>query len=91
MIQVDLKNAQGKTQSWTMDLKAGPGGGVIKAGPSERKPDIVINTDDQLFLDLANGKTSGQKLFMAGKLKVKGQVMLAMKVWRDDLAEWTLR
>ena len=61
-----------------MDLKAG--GGSIKAGAAERKPDIVINTDDQLFTDLANGKTTGQKLFMAGKLKVKGQVMLAMKV-----------
>lgn len=45
-----------------------------------KKPDITIAVSDADFVDLGNGKTTGQKAFMQGKLKVKGNMMLATKV-----------
>ncbi|KAJ3992612.1 translation protein SH3-like domain-containing protein [Lentinula boryana] len=36
--------------------------------------------DDETFVDLASGKLNGQKAFMSGKLKTKGNIMLATKL-----------
>ena len=35
---------------------------------------------DDTFADLADGKLDGQKAFMTGKLKTKGNMMLATKL-----------
>ncbi|KAG0031499.1 hypothetical protein BGZ81_001142 [Podila clonocystis] len=79
VFQFNVKNAEGKVQTWTLDLKNGEGSinvGVV-AG---KKPDITIEIADQTFVDLAEGKANGQKLFMSGKIKAKGAVMLATKL-----------
>lgn len=48
--------------------------GPVKQGT---KADVTINTSDDTFVDMADGKLNGQKAFMSGKLKVKGNIMLA--------------
>ncbi|KAJ3417403.1 hypothetical protein HDV05_004868 [Chytridiales sp. JEL 0842] len=78
IFQFDVKGADGKIQTWTLDLKTGAGSVITGAGSA--KPDIVIAVADKDFVDLAGGKLNGQKAFMSGKIKVKGQIMLAAKL-----------
>ena len=79
MFQFDIKNAGGQVQSWTLDLKTGLGD--LTVGPATKtKADIVIAVGDADFGDLAAGKMTGQKAFMQGKVKVKGNMMLATKL-----------
>ncbi|KAI8824964.1 SCP2 sterol-binding domain-containing protein [Fimicolochytrium jonesii] len=77
VFEIVIKNAEGKEQAWTLELKKE---GKVTVGKSETKPDITINTSDETFLDLASGKLNGQKAFMSGKLKIKGNMMLATKL-----------
>lgn len=62
----------------TLDLKNQLGS--LVNGASKVSPDIVITVADSDFVDLAQGKLNGQKAFMQGKIKVKGNVMLATKL-----------
>ncbi len=43
-------------------------------------PSITITVAAQDWLDITNGKLDGQMAFMSGKLKVKGDMSLAMKL-----------
>jgi len=79
VFQFNVKNGEGKVQTWSLDLKNGDGE-VIK-GPFEgKKPDIQIDVADADFIALSQGKLNGQKAFMQGKLKIKGNMMLATKL-----------
>jgi len=73
-----IKNGDGKEQSWTVDLKKT--GTVVKGKPAGVKPDVTILLSDETFLELASGKLNGQKAFMTGKLKTKGNMMTATKL-----------
>jgi putative sterol carrier protein len=77
VFEFDIKNSAGKVQTWILDLKNGEGS--IHLGKGER-PDIVISMNDNDFIELSAGKINGQKAFFAGKLKIKGNVMLATKL-----------
>ncbi|KAI0300952.1 sterol-binding-like protein [Russula brevipes] len=75
-----VKNAAGKEASWTIDLKKA---GTVKKGEAKAlglKPDVTIVLSDETFVDIAGGKTTGQKAFMTGALKTKGNMMLATKL-----------
>lgn len=72
-----MKNAGGKELVQTIDLKKDA---TVYEGPAKGKADCIINLADDTFADLADGKLNGQKAFMSGKLKVKGNVMLATKL-----------
>lgn len=52
----------------------------MTAGPAKPKADVTISLSDETFQALADGKLNGQKAFMSGKLKVKGNIMLATKL-----------
>jgi putative sterol carrier protein len=47
--------------------------GKVTKGPAQ-KADVVMNLSDDTFAQLADGKLNGQKAFMTGALKVKGNV-----------------
>ncbi|KAI9682215.1 MAG: hypothetical protein M1817_000269 [Caeruleum heppii] len=73
-----LKNSSGETDSWYIDLKEK---GVVGKGaaPEGKKTDVTLQLSDEDFGKLVAGKANAQKLFMSGKLKVKGDVMKATK------------
>jgi len=62
---------------WTIDMKKT---GTIYKGSAKPKADVTLILTDQVLNELATGKLNGQKAFMTGKLKTKGNVMLATKL-----------
>ncbi|KAG0164758.1 hypothetical protein DFQ28_004108 [Apophysomyces sp. BC1034] len=77
VFQFVLKNSEGKEEIFTVDCKKE--GSVIR-GKGNQKADAILSLKDADFVALATGKLNGQKAYMSGKLKVKGQIMLAMKL-----------
>lgn len=55
-----VKNAEGKTETFTVDLKKA--GDVVK-GKGANKPDAVISINDEDFVQLASGKLNGKSFF----------------------------
>ncbi|KAJ9629811.1 hypothetical protein H2203_002192 [Taxawa tesnikishii (nom. ined.)] len=74
-----LKNKEGKQESWHIDLKET---GTVGRGtaPEGKKAGVTLLLSDENFGQLVSGKANAQKLFMSGKLKVKGDVMKATKM-----------
>merc|ERR1711974_305509 len=62
---------------WTVDLKNGAGSVVEGEGG---KPDCTFTTNTDNFVALMSGTANAQKLFMSGKLKLKGNMGKAMKL-----------
>ncbi|KAF7374964.1 Fatty acid-binding protein [Mycena sanguinolenta] len=77
IFQLDVSNDKKETATWTIDLKKT---GTIYKGPAKPKADVTIILSDETLNDLATGKLNGQKAFMTGKLKTKGNMMLATKL-----------
>ncbi|XP_053330090.1 peroxisomal multifunctional enzyme type 2 [Spea bombifrons] len=69
----------GKTVAeWTIDLKNGSG--EVYRGKVRGRADTTFTLSDQDFMELVLGKLNPQKAFFAGKLKVKGNIMLSQKL-----------
>ncbi|CEP07917.1 hypothetical protein [Parasitella parasitica] len=77
VFQFVIKNSEGKEEIFTVDVKKE---GKVVRGKGNVKADAVLTLKDGDFVDLATGKLNGQKAYMSGKLKIKGQIMLAMKL-----------
>ncbi len=63
--------------TWSVDCTQP--GGKVQSGPSANAKCTVAATD-QNFLDIVNGKLNAQMAFMSGKLKIQGDMGLAMKL-----------
>ena len=74
-IQYDITGDQGGT--WNAVIK--DGACTVSPGPATN-PNLTLQIAAQDWLDMLSGKQSGQMLFMSGKLKVKGDMGLAMKL-----------
>jgi putative sterol carrier protein len=75
VIQFDLTGDQAATYHMTirdqhLTLKEGPAGNA----------DLILTMDTADFLDLMTGKLEGTEAFVSGKLKVSGDMMLAMQL-----------
>jgi len=84
--QFDI-TAGGKNKTWTVDLKNGKGS--VAEGPAS-KADCTISASDEDFDGMMTGKLNSQQLFMQGKLKIKGNMGLAMKLGKLSTAKAAL-
>ena len=75
VIQYDISGDGGGT--WHAIIK--DGACAVNQGPGTN-PNLTLQMASQDWLDMLSGKQSGQMLFMSGKLKVKGDMGLAMKL-----------
>ncbi|WP_242392855.1 SCP2 sterol-binding domain-containing protein [Anaeromyxobacter oryzisoli] len=65
--------------SWSLDCTAP--GGRIAAGPIEdADAGCVVAATDHDFVDIVNGKLNAQMAFMSGKLRIQGDIGLALKL-----------
>jgi putative sterol carrier protein len=63
----------------TWHVKLADGAASVNDGPAE-SPSITLTATDANWLDIVSGKLSGQTAFLTGKLKIKGDMSLAMKL-----------
>jgi putative sterol carrier protein len=61
--------------TWIVNMKDAPG---VNEGDGEAQCTIKMDAKD--FVDMFEGRANGQQLFFAGKLKIEGDMGLAMKL-----------
>jgi putative sterol carrier protein len=75
VIQYDIKGDEGG--AWHVTIKDCTC--TVTPGPAEN-PDLALEISAKDWFDMASGKTTGATLLMMGKLKLKGDMGLAMKL-----------
>lgn len=60
-------------------VKVADGDATVTEGASE-SPSITLTMTDENFVNLVTGKLNGQTAFLTGKLKIQGDMTLAMKL-----------
>ena len=75
VIQYDISGDGGGT--WHAVIK--DGACTVSPGPAQN-PNLTLSIAAPDWLDMLTGKQSGQMLFMSAKLKIKGDMGLAMKL-----------
>jgi 3-hydroxyacyl-CoA dehydrogenase/3a,7a,12a-trihydroxy-5b-cholest-24-enoyl-CoA hydratase len=68
----------GAKQIWTVDLKNGSGS--VAVGKGSNPAGVTITMKDGDFVNMMTGKLNSQEAFMQGKLRMKGDMKLAMKL-----------
>jgi len=74
-IQYEITGDQGGT--WHAVIK--DGACAVNSGAAAT-PTLTLTMASQDWIDMVSGKLSGQMAFMSGKLKLKGDMGLAMKI-----------
>ncbi|ORY73189.1 NAD(P)-binding protein [Neocallimastix californiae] len=79
VFQFDVRNDKRERQTWYIDYKNGQGDiGIGK--PPQSRADLIVAARDEVIIDLASRKITGQKAYMQSKIKLKGNHALAMKL-----------
>ena len=73
--QFNISGDNGGT--WTVDFTTD--GDIVTEGEAD-DADCVIDMKDSDFMDMWNGKLPGPQAFMMGKIKIQGDMGLAMKL-----------
>ena len=63
---------------WYIDLKNGAG--QLGSGPFVGKADCTMTMNSEAFNQMVSGVLKPSTAFMSGKLKIKGNMSLAMKL-----------
>ncbi|MGB9915162.1 MAG: SCP2 sterol-binding domain-containing protein [Candidatus Bathyarchaeales archaeon] len=74
-VQVDITGPNGG--SWTVTIKNQKIG--VKEG-THASPTLLIAMEEKDYLDVVNGKISGEKAFFSGKLRFKGDLGMALRL-----------
>jgi len=64
----------------TYQVKIGGGACEVTQGAPNAAPNITITMAASDYLDMVSGKLNPQMAFMGGKLKIKGDMSLALKM-----------
>eukprot|EP00948_MAST-09A_sp_MAST-9A-sp1_P001112 g1112.t1 len=80
IIKYVITDSGNGTGEWTLDLKNGSGKLYAKGDSGAPKPDMTLTISDDNMFALFKGKLNPQQAFMSGKLKIKGNMGLAMKM-----------
>lgn len=87
--RVNPERAAGMNATYQFDITGDGGGkwhatfangGVAVAEGKAETPNITLTTDAATWMDIISGRTSGQTAFLLGKLKIQGDMSLAMKL-----------
>jgi len=62
---------------WHADIVDGE---ITVSEGTHDSPNITLTMADQDYIDMVEGRLNGQMAFMSGKLKIKGDMSLAMKI-----------
>ncbi|XP_068605180.1 sterol carrier protein 2 [Brachionichthys hirsutus] len=73
----------GKKATWVVDAKNGRGS---VSNDASEKADCTLSMSDQDLLDLMTGKLNAQMAFFKGKLKIAGNMGMAMKLQKLQVA-----
>jgi len=74
-VQISITGPNGG--EWTVTIKDQKL--EIKEG-THSSPTLMVNMAEKDYMDVVNGKISGEKAFLTGKLKLKGNLALALKL-----------
>ena len=65
---------------WTADNKSSKDVLIYRSPPQGIKPDVTATVEDDDLLKILTGRVNPQRLFMMGRVKVKGNIMLLQKL-----------
>jgi putative sterol carrier protein len=77
VIEWEITNPEGGEDRWQIAIKDGE---CSVARDGEAEPDVTFRIGPVEFVKLIAGAESGPKLFVFGKLKIRGNLLLAARV-----------
>lgn len=87
---LDPEKIKGINATYQWDISGDNGGkwyasfsdddGVTVSEGEAENPNITISVADSDWMDIVDGKLNGQMAFLTGKLKIQGDMTLAMKL-----------
>jgi putative sterol carrier protein len=75
VVQVNIKGLNGG--GWTVTIKDEK---IEAAEGTAQSPTVSIGIEEADFIDLVNGRISGERAFFTGKIKFRGNIAVALKL-----------